>query len=159
MWKVTMLCEMWWCRIVVMKNVAYMQCAVMWRQMCKTMQRVVMSDVVVWCKIKMSLVVCDVEYGVVWNILCCRMWVWCGIIVDVESREMWTVAAWCGTCDLRCGEVKWWCRGRLQCNVISDIDRWSEARCVATLWDVACDMWYVVMWCRMVWCGVKGGVM
>ena len=64
-----------------MKNVAYaMRCD------CCVMSDVendgvVMSDVA-WCKIKMWCEICgDAE-----------MWVWCGIVVDVEWCEMWTVA-------------------------------------------------------------------
>ena len=68
MWNVTTGCEMRLCGIMVMKNVAYAMCCaiVVWWQMWKMMQCVVMSDVVVWC---------DVEYGVVWNVLWCWMWV------------------------------------------------------------------------------------
>ena len=62
--------------------------------------------------------------------------------------------------------MKWWYRGRLQCNVISDVE---YVRCVATL--TVCEMWrgmacsnvkccaMVVMWNGVVqhewWCDIK----
>ena len=95
---------------------------------------------------------------------CWTMWVWCATVVDVESREMWTVAVWCGTCALRCGGVKWWCRGRLQCNVISDIENMvvRGEMCFNTMSEMwrgtlVCSnvMWNVVQWwCDVEWCGV-----
>ena len=121
-------CEMWWCGIVVMKNVAYAMCCaiVVWRQIWKMMQCVAMSDVVASCKIKMWWY--NAMWYIVWNILCCWMWVWCWIVVDMEWCEMWTV--WCG--NALCSEM-WWCEmvvgGRLRCNAMSDVEyggpRWD----------------------------------
>ena len=52
---------------------------------------------------------CGVKYAVMLNVGVewCEMW--CGCV-------MWNMSA------LICGGVKWWCRGRPQCNVISDIE-------------------------------------
>ena len=154
---------MWWCGIVAMKNVAYATCCVIvvWCQMWKIMQCVrcggVMRCGLLWCEI-----------------CCCWMWVWCGIVVDVEWCEMWTEAVWCGTRSALICSMKWCCPGRLQCNVFRCWIWWSEARCVATL--TVCEMWrgslvcsnvmwnVVQWWCDVEWCGVewcdaKGGVM
>ena len=54
----------------------HMQCVV-WRQMWKMMQCVVMSDVVVWCKIKMWW--CNVMWNMVWCEMCCDVEGGCGV--------------------------------------------------------------------------------
>ena len=82
---------------------------------------------------------CGVRYAVVLNVVCC------GIVVDVEWCKMWTVAVWrCGTC----GGVKWWCRGRLQCNVMVVRGEICDVECCA-----------MVVWCGVVWNGVMCGMM
>jgi len=88
-----MLKVVWNCGV---KNVAW-NVLIVWRQMWKLMQCVV-SRQMRRCDVNQdvwSIVQCDVEYGVVWNMLRRYMWLWCGIVMAVEWR------------DVDCGCVVW----------------------------------------------------
>ena len=111
----------WWCGIVICN---------------------VLCDCSVMSYVENDAMCCDVRcggvirYGIWCGVMRCGIW-WCEICCDVEcgcgvanscGYGMATRVR-CGLCDVerhvlqsRCGGVKWWYRGRLQCNVISDVE-------------------------------------
>ena len=109
--------ELWWWRMW------HMQCAVrLLRVRCGKWCKMFWCHMW-WCYVKSRCggvmrcrLCCGVKYAVMLNVGVewCEMW--CGCV-------MWNMSA------LICGGVKWWCRGRPQCNVISDIEyggpRWD----------------------------------
>ena len=90
-----LLCELWWCRIVTMKNVAYAMCGV----------------IVVWCQMWKMM-----------HVLWCQMWcyvkrcggvMWCGIWCGMKCAEMLNVGVVWNSCgrgmvwDVDCVCVMW----------------------------------------------------